>query len=350
MESKKYPPYLFDVDFDALALPPEPEVVEEEPAAPTFSSEELQAARNDAFEAGKAEGIAQSNSGFESQIEQMVTALQGNFATLSSAQRNANETTMRGAVMIASTIVTKLLPEYAKQHGLSEIEAFVKSTLSTLFAEAEVVVRAPESLAEELATRLSPVADAMGLVGKLKVAADPTLGPADCRMEWGNGGAERNGERLLSEIETIVARFLEHGEMPGNEDESTSPINAEPDTVGVAEAATSEAEADNDEIADPKPPETLAEPVITDPEAAAAEDVVEAPLDTSGLEGQQGDADATSQPDGVAEQTVALPHEEHPQPIAAPDAPQPEQAEEQTAPSSPLLPGAIDTAAPEQNT
>ena len=121
---------------------------------------------------------------------------------------------MDDSVRVAAAIVSKLFPAYADSHGLTEIEAFVKATISILFTEAEVVVRVPEQLADELAARLVPVAAACGLGDNLKFVPDATLGPADCRMEWSDGGAERIGDQLLAEIDAIVARFVEHNEMP----------------------------------------------------------------------------------------------------------------------------------------
>jgi two-component system response regulator FlrC len=214
VENKKYPPYLFDLDFEASALPPEPEIVEEVPPPPTFSSEELQAARDEAFEAGKAAGVAQSNTEFETQIAEATASIQKNFSTLSAAQAEANEATMRDAVKVASTIVKKLVPEYAKLNGLAEVDAFVQATLSTLFAEAEIIVRTPEAITAEISNRLEPVAMASGLSDRLKVVVDPALGPMDCKIEWGSGGAERNSEQLIAEVDAVVARFLEHREHP----------------------------------------------------------------------------------------------------------------------------------------
>lgn len=212
MEGKKYPPYLFDIDFDALSLPPEPEEVEEAPPPPTFSEDELQAARDTAFEAGRAEGLAQASSGLEQQLIETVAVLQNGFSALAEAQYAANHETMRETVQVAATIMARLLPAYARTHGLAEIEDFVKGTISSLFSEAEIVIHVPEALAEDLSNRLAPVASGTG--GTVKIVPDPALGPSDCRMDWGDGGAERNGDRVIGDLEEIISRFIEHEEVP----------------------------------------------------------------------------------------------------------------------------------------
>ncbi len=112
MEPKKYPPYLFDVDFDALSLPPEPKEEEAAPPPPTFSEDELQAARDTAFEAGKAEGYTQASTGIEQQLAQTIAALQAGFSTVAVAQNAANQETMRDTVAVAAVINNDREPTY----------------------------------------------------------------------------------------------------------------------------------------------------------------------------------------------------------------------------------------------
>lgn len=357
MENKKYPPYLFDVDFDSdsAALPPEPEDVEEAPAEPTFSAQELQAARDEAFETGKAEGIAQSNTSLEQQISVIVNALQNDFTSLSSMQREANDATMRDAVQIATTIVSKVLPSYIQEHGAPEIEAFVRATLSTLFAEADVIVRVPEAAAADLAERLTPIADSLGLAGKLKVAADPALEPADCRMEWGNGGAERNAAQIMSDIDAMVSRFIEHGDIPDNADATTVLSHAEieePQSVAsedtdaaIAGAVQPPPEASqaslptadiSDEASEPAESPPAPEPHMPDAEAAIMTEPESIPANLEPPEPME------AEPAPEVQQAIIPPA---PEPaVIEPPAP------EQASPVLPTLPGAIDTAAPEHNT
>lgn len=350
MESRKYPPYLFDVDFDALSAPPEPEI-NEEPPAPTFSEADLQAARDTAFEAGRAEGAAQSNAGFEQQIALAVAALNQGFSDLQAAQIRANQETMHDTVRVAAAIAAKLFPDYAARHGLGEVEAFVQNTVSTLFPEAEVVLRVPEALAEEIATRLAPTAASSELGERLKIVADPVLGPADCRMEWGNGGAERNCARLLEEIDGIVARFIEHGP-----DTQTSA----PDGQDEAPAETRAPDMDIAPAQDDGNPEAV-EPLAADPStdaAAAAAPAQETPAPVSEEEAPAEDAPAGS-PTQDAGTAIPAPPPEQAVPEEPPAAAEigPEQETDAaelpepvtTPPAPPALPGAIMTDETKQN-
>ena len=48
----------------------------------------------------------------------------------------------------------------------------------------------------------------MGFGGRLLLIADEGLGPGDCRLEWADGGIERQAQRTWVEIEQRIARSL----------------------------------------------------------------------------------------------------------------------------------------------
>jgi len=340
------------MDFDALSLPAEPVEKEEAPAPPTFSESELQAERDAAFQAGKAEGFAQANTGFEHQMTDAIRSLQGEFTTIAHVQNTTNHETMRDCVKAAATIARKLFPQYAKTHGLAEIEEFVKATISTLFSEAEVIVRVPEDLADEFTSRLVPTAAASGLGENLKIVSDPTLGPADCRMEWGNGGAERNGDQLLSDIELAVERFIEHNEIPpmaiALDDEPVQPAVEEaiPQAATVAATAAipndaipcTAAEAENQDgsavdganfASEQQEQQTaeITEPEITEPTIPPTEQPI---IDIPEMQQQYATEIPTGATEPAEEPAIALPAIE---PVEEP-APEP-------APAPAALPGAI---------
>lgn len=371
MERKKYPPYLFDVDFDALSLPPEPEEVEVAPPPPTFSEDELQAARDTAFEAGKAEGYTQANSGFEQQLAQTISALQTSFSAVAAAQNAANQETMRDSVAAAAAIIRKLLPAYARTHGLAEIEEFVGATISTLFSPAEVVIRAPEPLAEGIAERLAPAAAASGFGENLKVVPDPALGPSDCRVEWGSGGAERNAERLLAEIDAIVDRFIEHSEIPPVASAVSDPpplpteaveMPSAPETAAPAAPTADNSGAIPATAQDAVEVAAIPEPQIAEPESGAAFASKQQTAQPVPSQDQETMAPVAPQENLPADEHQALeqpfePESPFPEPVTAdppaiamppvaPVAPE-DPPEEASGPAA--LPGAIDVAASEPN-
>ena len=52
---------------------------------------------------------------------------------------------------------------------------------------------------------IAPLAASTGFPGKLVILGDESLAGSDCRVEWADGGAERDTARTWQEIEAAVA-------------------------------------------------------------------------------------------------------------------------------------------------
>ena len=87
-----------------------------------------------------------------------------------------------------------------------------------------------------------------GFEGKLVYLGDDTMGASDVRLEWADGGAERNCERQWEEIDALIARALQSnttapeksGNSPGAASPSLAEASAEPqETKETEETETS---------------------------------------------------------------------------------------------------------------
>ncbi len=210
--------FLFDTSFDPDVRPPEPKqpepevVAEPEPELPSFSEEELEAAREAAFreglEQGHAQGLAEARQAAEAASAQALTLL-AERVKLSLQKLDAQ----RDAAMVevlesAMAVVRKLFPALSARDGLTEIEGLVRSCLERLHEEPRVVLRAPDELLDTLRGRLDELKLEAAFEGRMVLLADDTLGPGDARIEWADGGAERNGRRLWAEIDEILAHAV----------------------------------------------------------------------------------------------------------------------------------------------
>ncbi|MCG5243483.1 FliH/SctL family protein [Azospirillum doebereinerae] len=247
--------FLFDESFDVDAVPrmthagdddflPEPEIQPEPepelpppPPAPTFGEAELAAARAqghaEGFAAGKSEGtsagygkgfgdgmVSGQTTGYDrakAEIEATVNArianaldqLGNGVAHLLAQSEAANA--MRGdqPVHLALAIVRKLMPEWARRGGMVEVEGMVRACLTDLIDEPRLIVRVADGTMDLVREHLDAVVASRGFGAKLMVVGDPTIAPGGCRIEWADGGMERDTAQLMSEIEQRAARLLE---------------------------------------------------------------------------------------------------------------------------------------------
>lgn len=212
--------FMFDVQFDAPAPAPEPEVVPEdlapalppEPPAPTFSEAELEEAKRRAWDDAMAEGLRlgreEALGGIEQVQNSLFESMLHRLSDLLSEQagRHAREREM--TLRIALAVARKILPAYVERHGLGEIEALVAGVVSQLGEEPRLVLRVADSQLDAVTARVQRELDRRGFAGKVVFMGEPALGPADCLMEWADGGAERSEARLWGEIDSIAAQAL----------------------------------------------------------------------------------------------------------------------------------------------
>ncbi|MBI1207814.1 MAG: hypothetical protein GC191_11055 [Azospirillum sp.] len=217
--------YLFEQDFDsespsairrkaqkeAEAPPP--------PPPPTFSEAQLTAAEKKARAAGEAAGRAEGHRAGRAEAEAEIAALTGQalgrladgIAALIAARAETNAERTVQPLQIAMKVIETVLPDLIRRHGSNEIQAAIMSCLHDLIDEPRLSIRVHDDLVEPMRERLERLAEARGFAGRLVVLNDPALGPADCRVEWANGGAERNTGELLAEIERAAGRLTDLG-------------------------------------------------------------------------------------------------------------------------------------------
>lgn len=229
----KYKPFRFERSFDSESVATqrrkEKEAVEQKrleeeaqqeelpPPPPTFSEEELEAAKTAAYEEGQAAGLAQAKQELESHIVAALHTITGQLAVLHDRQSLANEVTAAELAKITGDIIAKLLPDYHSKYGADEIVALVKTCLAPLEDTGRVTIKVSSDIKEDMAERLEQAKIESGFLGQLVVLGDPSLGPADVRLDWGQGGAERNAEQTWQLIEEAIAHATGQGNAQADE-------------------------------------------------------------------------------------------------------------------------------------
>ena len=220
--------YMFDMDFtpgavqrqsDEGSLSAEAGVVAVEealPPPPVFSEEELNLARETAFEEGRRKGFAEGQEAGGIQIAQAVEMLTQTLPNVSAEQARANDQIMTDSLKLVMATLRRALPAMAETHAFDEVSKVVADLIPHLLDEPRIIVRVALPLVETMRERLEQVAHSTGFEGRVVVQDDARMGPGDCKVEWADGGAERDLSRLIAEMDQIVERAL--ASMPVNTD------------------------------------------------------------------------------------------------------------------------------------
>lgn len=217
--------FMFDAHFDpvliptegdgavAIALegeplppPPEPEPPPP-PPPPSFSEEELAAARAVAWSEGEAAGRNAARQEINHALSQNLQILAENITQLLAEREQQINHFGAEASKIAQAMVGKLFPELARRGGITEIEALMHNAVELARERAKLTLTLAPHLREALEPKLTTLAQAHGFDGQIVFLSDATMGDADVRIEWGDGGIERLTGRTWQSINDVMERL-----------------------------------------------------------------------------------------------------------------------------------------------
>ncbi|MEI9982321.1 MAG: hypothetical protein WDN69_03345 [Aliidongia sp.] len=124
--------------------------------------------------------------------------------TASRAQARAQAAIERQAAEMSMLALRKLFPALLERAETGELEAVFTEAFAQAIEEPRILVRAAPALIDALDERLRAIAARAGFEGKLSLIGDPRLAETDCRVEWSEGGVERDPRRSLKAIETAI--------------------------------------------------------------------------------------------------------------------------------------------------
>lgn len=230
------------------------------PPPKTYSVEEHEAAKQDAFEKGKEVGFNQAT---ETQNKKIETLLENHI--LPQTHKLVEEDRLRllkqeqDMVRIAFAVVKKILPHTLKNTNKDEIDAFITENLPLHADKTKMTIRVPVDILEDARKTVHEVAEKTGISCDFTFVADETIGIDGCRLEWSDGGIERRTDDLMLSLEKLFGRFADKVGQEEQKERENVEVKASDDSAdkqtqdadgsnnqGIVEAA-SEAVPENDE-------------------------------------------------------------------------------------------------------
>lgn len=171
----------------------------------TLTYDQLDALKKEQHAAGFAAGrqaTAEDQARHLNATVDTIAAAVGSLIAAAEAARPAQETRVREAVL---AIARKVLPDFSQRHGLQEIEAVVAGVIGEMTGEPRLVVRVNEAQFDAVDAALKAITEKQGYAGKVVLVADAQVKADDCRVEWADGGVERNLEVLWQSLGKTLA-------------------------------------------------------------------------------------------------------------------------------------------------
>ncbi len=196
--------FLFDIDFAVGGA--------RQPAEPTITLAAHAVKLAEAETAAHRRGYAEAKAAAAIDAERRIAAaLERIAASLSEANNALDAVAARlecEAVEVAVAVAKKLAPALIAREPLAEIAALASGCFRELTAAPHIAVRVNDALYAAAREKLDAVARARGFEGRLIVLAEPAIAAGDCRIEWADGGINRDSAAAAAAIGEAVARYI----------------------------------------------------------------------------------------------------------------------------------------------
>lgn len=208
--------FLFENSFEnggplpAEAPPPEESEAEDiaEEVLPSYSEEDLHAARQESFANGLSQGLEEGRvaalGAIENQICQTTDALAQSLPALFQEREDDREKILAQSRELVLTVLNKLLPTLQQSQALAEVKRIVSESLARLPDEPRLCLHLHPDLCPAMTDWLDKLTQQAGFDGKMTVRPDPQKAPGDVHIEWTNGGAERTMAQVQNRIFALI--------------------------------------------------------------------------------------------------------------------------------------------------
>jgi flagellar assembly protein FliH len=163
----------------------------------TFAADEVETIRKEAHATGRQEALAEAT---HAQAVALSAIAQSATILIEQFDRHV-EKARQDSAALALVIARKLAGGALSIAPQPELEQFLCDCLHKLYREARLVVTVTPDNADYLRSRIDEIVVQNGFSGRVVLMPEPGMGPGDCRIEWAEGGIEKNFEATFASIE-----------------------------------------------------------------------------------------------------------------------------------------------------
>jgi flagellar assembly protein FliH len=192
--------FMFDEDFASGGEKPTITLVEHERRSKDTES----IAHRAGFEAGQAQARTEA----AERIAKTLLRIADDMDRIHQALTGIETKLETEAVQVAVAVAAKLAPELIAHEPFTEISALATEAFRQLVATPQIAVHIGADIYDSAKEKIEDIARARGFDGRLLVQPDDKMASGDCRIEWTDGGVNRDRAATLSAIDDMVGRYI----------------------------------------------------------------------------------------------------------------------------------------------
>lgn len=205
-----------------------------EPPAPTFSEDDLEAARAVAHSNGRNEGIKEEKQKRDQFIGEQLQHIVEKFSDLFAAEQYRERQYEEESIKLALQVVSMLAPSLNDRLGEEALKATLKDVLVKQSGQSEMRIEVHPESAADITTMIDDVWNDEDNRPQYKVVANSELEKGACDLSWKDGGMIRKPEQIAANIKTaleelLVEQVMSKTELDVTTDENNGIKNQQPD-------------------------------------------------------------------------------------------------------------------------
>ncbi len=214
--------FTFDDDFSDESL------------AGTYSGK-LRKVSDDSFAQGKEQGYVESLQSMEKNSELLLENIKNSVAIIVERHENQVLAMEKNATMLVLSIVKKLAPAMVQSRPMDEIEHLVQECLKNNPLEPRMVIRLDDKMLPLLRKKIETLQAASDYNGQIVLVSEDMGNISDCRVEWADGGAERDFEGVMKSIDEVVQTYIDAASTNNGAHTQHSEVNGEHQSYDFSE-------------------------------------------------------------------------------------------------------------------
>lgn len=181
------------------------EVIEPEPEpVKTYTEEELAEQVRIAEQNGYEKGFKSSQCDIDAASVNVLNEINNRLLQLITDEQKQNSEMEKQSLDLVLSIVRKLVPSLLADEAKNIVNKFIADNFNNFKNEAKLSFYIHPDIISCVQKNIANLANRHDFEGKIALHKDNNLGISDCRIEWENGGVERNAGHLVGKIETML--------------------------------------------------------------------------------------------------------------------------------------------------
>ena len=196
------PKYNVDIsEVDEKSTDLEKDVKTIEPEVETYSEADLEIARQSGFESGKDVATLEAQENLEVKIVEVLNLIYDQFSELEEKQLKFNRQLESQTISLINSVHQKIYPVTESFIEINEAVGFSESILSNLSEQPQLVISVNDNLAEKFREHISKFSENRSDSSEVIVKSSQEINAGEVKLEWQGGGAKRDPETIISEID-----------------------------------------------------------------------------------------------------------------------------------------------------